>query len=197
MRFRYVIAVPLLFGVNRALAQAGPTPDSIRRLSPAAFPSLPVSIRRDLEIRGCLVPQPWDAFFPAGRAGQEPTPRNVIRGAFTAAGVDEWVVLCSVSDTSRILIYRVAVGRTARVLDSLLPAPDRRWMQGVGGGQWGYSRLVQTLPLQKIRAWRSDIDGRAIPQPIDHDGIVQVFLDKAAEGFYYVAGRLFRRITAD
>jgi hypothetical protein len=102
-----------------------------------------------------------------------------------------------VRDTSQILIYRTATGPAARVVDSLMPAPDRSWLQGVGGGRWGYSRLLQTRPLRRIRAWRTDTDRQLIPQPIDHDAIEQVFLDKAAEAFYYAGGRWYRQITAD
>jgi hypothetical protein len=70
-------------------------------------------------------------------------------------------------------------------------------MQAVGGGRWGYSRRLQALPPGKIRSWRRDADGRAIPQPIDHDAIEQIFTDKAAEGFYFARGRWYRRILAE
>lgn len=187
MRFESLVAVALLAPRISARAQANPSPDSIRRLPAAAFSFLPGLIRRDLEDRRCTVPQPWDVRGP----------KNIIHGSFTAAGVAEWAVLCSVRDTSQILVYRVASGRTGRIVDSLLPDPDRAWMQGVGGGRWGYSRLLQTLPRRKIRAWRNDVDRHVIPQPVDHDAIEQIFLGKGAEGFYYAARRWYRRITAD
>jgi hypothetical protein len=145
---------------------------------------LPIAIRHDLETRGCRVPQPWDAAAPA----------NVIRGSFTAARRNEWAVLCSVRDTSQILIYRVGFPTP---VDSLQRSSDVGWMQGVGGDRWGYSRLLQVRPLQRIRAWRHDIDGQTIPQPVDHDAIEQVFEGKAAEAFYFAAGRWYRQVTAD
>jgi hypothetical protein len=197
MRFRYLIAVALLLRATSSRAQAGPSSDPIRRLAPAAFLDLPSVIRRDLEMRGCLVPQPWDGWNGGSESSTARAPKNVIRGAFTAAGAADWAVLCSVRDTSQILIYRTATGPAARVVDSLMPAPDRSWLQGVGGGRWGYSRLLQTRPLRRIRAWRTDTDRQLIPQPIDHDAIEQVFLDKAAEAFYYAGGRWYRQITAD
>jgi hypothetical protein len=193
VRFRYLIAAALLLRANSAPAQAGPSPDSVRRLPPAALLTLPVVIRRDLEVRRCLVPQLRDG----GAIG------NVVQGAFTAAKATEWAVLCSVRDTSQILIYRIdaghriGTGRSARLVDSLLPAADVGWMQGIGGGRWGFSRLLRTMPLRNIRAWRRDVDGHAIPQPIDHDAVEQLFVGKAAEAFYYAAGRWYRRITAD
>jgi hypothetical protein len=87
--------------------------------------------------------------------------------------------------------------RTAQLVDSLLPAADADWMQGVAGNQLGYSRLLRTVPLRMTRDWRTDIDGHAIPQPVDHDAIEQIFVGKGAEAFYYAAGRWHRRLTAD
>ena len=144
-------------------------------------------MRRDLEARGCLVPQPWDA-----RA-----PQNVVRGAFTAARAREWAVLCSVRGTSQILIYRSEQAGTGRVVDSLERAADGAWVQGIGGGRWGYSRLLRVLPRGQTRRWREDGEGNPIPRPVDHDALEQVFLDKAAEAFYFAAGRWYRTFTAD
>jgi hypothetical protein len=187
MRLRHLLAAAVLWRTTSARAQVAPSTNSIRRIAPAAFPSLPAAVRRDLETRRCLIPQPFG----------DHAARNVIQGAFTAAAATQWVVLCSVRDTSRILIYHIGTGHSARIVDSLLPAADVAWMQGVGAGRWGYSRLLQTMPLTKIRMWRSDVDARAIPQPIDHDAIEQLIVGKAAEAMYYAAGRWYRKVTAD
>lgn len=185
---RAALTAVLLFHAPMATAQpTGPSTHSVSRLAPAMFPKLPASVRHGLEIRRCRVPQPWGARAPT----------NVIHGSFTTPRATEWAILCSVSDTSQILIYRTALHRTARLVDSLLPASDLGWMQGIGDSAWGYSRLLQTLAFRKIRAWRRDVDGRAFPQPIDHDAIQQVFMGKAAEAFYYVAGELHRRVRGD
>jgi hypothetical protein len=185
--YKSLIAVAVLFRAQTIIAQAAPSPDSVRRLTPAAFPTLPVTIRVDLERRGCLVPQPYDARSPA----------NVVHGAFTVARASEWAILCSVRDTSQILIYRLPTTRDARVVDSLPRSADVGWMQGIGDSRWGFSRLLRLMPLERIRAWRHDVDGRTIPQPMDHDAIEQAFIQKGAEAFYFVAGRLYRRVTAD
>jgi hypothetical protein len=181
------IAAVLFLAAHATAAQSGPSPDSIRRLAPASFPKMPIGIRRDLERRRCSVPQPSDA----------PVPTNVVHGAFTAAKVSEWAILCSVRDTSQILIYRAPATRVAIASDSLEHSADVGWMQAVGGNRWGYSRMLRVLRVQRIRAWRHDVDGNAIPQPIDHDAIEQAFIGKAAEAFYHVAGRWYRQVTAD
>ena len=124
-------------------------------------------------------------------------PQNVIHGAFTAAHVTEWAVLCTVAGDTRILIYRVDAGRHARVVDSLRSSSEAAWMQGIGGGRLGYSRRIRTRPLAAIRRWHVDADGNRIPQPIDHDAIEDEFLDKAAETFYFAKGRWYRQVTAE
>jgi len=179
--------VALLSSWHAVTAQAGPSAELVRRLAPSAFPRLPIAIRRDLEQRHCLIPQPYDAHAPT----------NVAHGSFTAANVSEWAMLCSTRDTSQILIYRTLGDGDARAVDSLERAADIGWMQGIGDNAWGYSRLLRTLPRERIGAWHRDDEGRAIPQPIDHDAIEQAFIGKAADAFYHAAGRWYRRVTMD
>src|SRR5687768_9424700 len=68
---------------------------AIRRLPPSSFAQLPARVRRDLETRGCTIPQ---AFYPD-------RPHNAVSGTFTRAGRTDWAVLCSIRDSSRILVY--------------------------------------------------------------------------------------------
>jgi hypothetical protein len=188
MRLLFAILVALLPSpMHSMMAQAGPSPNSVRRVAADSFPRLPAAVRRDLARRECLVPQPYDAHKPT----------NVAHGAFTAPKVSEWAILCSAHDTSQILIYRVSGSADARAIDSLERAADLAWMQRISDTQWGFSRLLGTLPLDRIRTWRRDDDGRSIPRPIDHDAIEQTFLGKAADAFYRAGGRWYRRATAD
>ena len=162
-------------------------PDVVRRLAPDAFPRLPVAIRQALNARGCRIPQTWDARSPV----------NVAHGDLTAAGSGEWAILCSTDGASQILVYRVGPASDARVVDSLSSSSDATWIQDVGGGRRGYSRLIRVKPQRQIRAWREDRDRHSIPQPIDHDAIEQVYLEKGADAFYLARGRWYRRTTAD
>ena len=187
VRFQFVAVATLLLGTHAVTAQAAPLPDSVLRLAPSAFPLLPVAIRQDLNRRHCLVPQPYDAHAPT----------NVAQGAFTAVRVSEWAILCSARDTSQIIILRILSSGEVRAVDSLERAADIGWVQGIDDKRWGFSRLIRTLSRDRIHAWRRDDGGRAIPQPIDHDAIEQAFIGKAADAFYYAAGRWYRRGTSD
>lgn len=161
--------------------------DSVRRLAPAAFSELPADVQRSLQARDCLIPQSWI----------RQAPHNVVPGAFTAPEAHEWAVLCSVAGVSQILIYRAGSGDTAQVVDSLRRSPDEDWVQGIGNGRWGYSRLLELVPRTYVRRWRTDIDGNPIPQPIDHDALSQVFVEKYSEAFYFAGGRWYRQLTGD
>jgi hypothetical protein len=157
---------------------------SIHRASPSEFRMLPARVLAVLEQRGCRVPQPYS----------ERSPRNVLQGAFTGANRREWVVLCSVRDTSQILVLAAATGL---VVDSLERSADVAWVQGVGQGKWGYSRRLSVLPPARIRKFARDAEGRTIPRPIDHDAINESFEGKGASAYYYAHGRWYRQITAD
>lgn len=187
VRLHSSVVLSLLSAVHTVAAQAGPSPEPVHRLRPSAFPRLPIAIRDDLERRHCLVPQPYDARSPA----------NVAHGAFTAPNISEWAILCSVQDTSEILIYRMPSSEDARVVDSLERAADLGWVQDIGDNRRGFSRLIRALPRVRVPTWRRDDHGRVVPQPFDHDAIEQSFIGKASEAFYHAAGRWYRRATTD
>src|SRR5437773_1573493 len=64
----------------------------IVRLPPSAFPELPGNVARELQRRGCTIPQ--EAFTKR--------PHNVVRGEFARPGQLDWAILCSVNQTSRL-----------------------------------------------------------------------------------------------
>jgi hypothetical protein len=186
MRQTVVAAFVLLTGTPlcaNAQSRADSIRVSVRRIAPDSFPELPPAVKRDLNARGCTVPQ---SVWPMRR-------NNVIRGAFTAAGRMQWALLCSVRDTTSILVYDAT---SAAPVDSLERSADVNWVQ-YGGSAWEYSRYLSVLPRAQIRGWTTDIEGDPVPRPIDHDAINQAFLDKAAEAFYCARGRWYRQLTAD
>jgi hypothetical protein len=155
----------------------------VRRLPPDSLGFMPVKVQSTLNQRGCLIPQPFETEF-----------RNAATGAFTAKGTVEWAVLCSVGGDSQILII---ASQTGAVVDSLDGGSDAGGMQGIGGGKWGYSRLVNTLPKERIARQLIEEYGKAIPQPIDHDALDVAFLEKASEAYYRAGGNWYRVTTSD
>lgn len=152
----------------------------VHLISPDSFPELPKPVHDSLASRHCQIPVPG-----AGRA-------NVITGAFTAKGAMEWAVLCSVHDTSQILVLNAKNGVA---VDSLNKSGNSGWIQSNGNSTWLFSRMIGVVPSSTLNIVPADTTseeavyyGAVLPKPIDHDGIDEAFLDKASTTFYFAQG---------
>ncbi len=145
-----------------------------RRLPPSAFARLPTLVRTDLERRGCTVPQVW----------ADTNPGNVVPGHFRTAHQLDWAVLCSIQRTSTILVYWA--GRPDSV-DQVATAPDKTFLQGVGGDSIGFSRSIHIVDAAFIREHFQRYGGPK-PPPIDHEGIDDAFVEKASVVRYCYQG---------
>jgi hypothetical protein len=161
----------------------------VHRFPPDSFPELPRTVRDSLVSRSCQIPTP-----STGRV-------NVITGAFTAKGAVEWAVVCSVHDTSQILIFSAANGAA---VDSLSKSGDSQWIQSSVGKTWLFSRQISVVPMSRLNIVPVDTTiedvlyyGRVLPKPIDHDGIDEAFLEKASETFYFARGKWFSVSSGD
>ena len=155
----------------------------VTRLGPSAFPELPVNIRRELERRGCTIPQVWE----------DRKPHNVIKGEFIRKGQIDWAVLCSLNRVSLILIFRNASEQNP---SELAREADIEKLQGVGGDVIGYSRAISSVGRQFIldhnRAY-----GGSKPPTIDHQGINDAFVGKASVVYYFHVGKWLQLTGAD
>jgi hypothetical protein len=156
---------------------------SIVRHPPGRFTELPLRIRLDLESRGCRVPQS-DVDGPVGS-------HNVISGQFTTLGGRQWAVLCSIRDTSRILVYP---NDSTTAADSLAPGADRVSLQQVEMGRIAYSRRISAVTSEAIRARALRVDTKMDLPSIVHAGIEDAFLGKASVVYYNAAGRSWLRL---
>lgn len=143
-------ATVLLGAIVAALAQQG---DGIIRLKPSEFRQLPQAVRRDLDRRGCRIPQ-----TPFKTA-----PHNVISGSFIAAGSRDWAVLCSVKANSRILIYR---NGGAGKIDSVGRADDSVYLRRNDTRVLEFSRKLEIAEPKSIAA-----RAKSAPAALGHDGI--------------------------
>ena len=154
------------------------------RLKPSAFLDLPVIVRRYLERRGCEVPQSFS----------DRTPHNVIRGRFTSATQTDIAVLCSKAQVSSVLVFR---GGTTSDVAVLAQQPDEGFLQVVdAGGVVGYSRALGIATPSYIREHYAAYGGPK-PPPLDHDGINDIFVEKASVVWYWYRGRWLQLQGAD
>src|SRR5258706_12728978 len=121
-----------------------------------------------MQARNLRVPQP----FGKGRC-------NVIRGCFERRGRTDWAVLCSNSGASQILVFW---GGAVAAIDSLAARPDEVYMQGIDLGRVGYSRWITPIGPTAIRKLGRELgDGTQPKATLDHDGIEDVYIEKASE----------------
>jgi hypothetical protein len=165
-------SIVLIVAVMTAVAPQG---DGVIRLKPREFRQLPSVVRRNLETRGCTIPQ-----YAGGSA-----PHNVINGSFTAKGSRDWAVLCSINGASRILVYRDG---SAKRVDSLANRADAVFMQGDANGVMEFSRKIDIATPKYIADHARAYDGPK-PPPLDHNGIDDGFMDKGSTVLYYYRGK--------
>lgn len=162
--------------IAAVLIAAAAGPPQITSLSPDAFPAIPAAIRSALQRRGCRVPQPF-----ASRA-----PQGVIRGSFYRPGVVDVAALCMHGDASVILIFR---GADANAVEELQSRPNDGYMQTIdGAGRTGFSRAIAVASPAVIRRQQARYGG-PLPKLLDHDGIDDLYVEKASTIWYWQDGK--------
>jgi hypothetical protein len=155
----------------------------IVRLPPAAFPVLPKSVVRELQRRGCTIPQ--EQFSK--------TLNNVISGQFARRGQRDWAVLCSIEGVSSILVFW---NGSATNPAELARSEDLNYLQGGGGDEILFSRGISAAGsgfiLRHYQAY-----GGPKPPRIDHQGIDNAFLEKASVTLYFFAGKWLQLAGSD
>lgn len=155
----------------------------IVRLPPSAFPLLPGAVVKELERRGCTIPQ----------EGIGKKPSNVIRGHFAKPGQTDWAVLCSLNGSSAILVFwngaAADPGEVAR-------REDRIFLQGIGGDEIAFSRSISVVGSGVILTHYKAYGGPT-PPPLDHQGIDDSFLEKASSVHYFFKGKWLELTGSD
>lgn len=147
----------------------------IVRLPPAAFTELPGSVVRELQRRGCTIPQ--EAYTKKAH--------NVIKGEFAKPGQTDWAVLCSVKGVSTILVFWNGSEKSP---EAIAPMEDRVYLQGLGGDRYGFSRGISAVGKDYI-VRHYEAYGGPTPPPIDHKGIDDAFIEKASATWYFHGGK--------
>jgi hypothetical protein len=143
----------------------------IRRLPVSSFPDLPAALAEELNRRGCLIPQTYEAHAP----------ENVVHASLERAGSSDWAVLCSSQGTVTLLVS-FASG-PAKLLE-LATAPESERLQahdrsGVLGFNWG---IDPALP-ERIREAQAGLEPR--PPSLDHDALADSIVDRRTVYHFY------------
>lgn len=146
----------------------------IRRLPVSSFPQLPHAIAAELEKRGCLIPQTYEAHRP----------ENVVHASLERAGSSDWAVLCSSGGTVKLMVFFASALESPTVLVS---EPETARMEthdltGVMGFAWG----IDPASPQRVHEAQSLMEHH---QPmLDHDALADSFVEKGTVYHYFSKG---------
>jgi len=140
-------------------------PYKIRLLPVSSFPQLPALVAKELDERGCMIPQTYAAGGP----------ENVINGSFERPGSDDWAALCSVrGSTTLYVFFQSDISHPI----ALRRQPDDKWLGVEWSFDYGSAWGILTVPA------------RAMPRTdkMDHDGIEDAFVERSSVIHYYRHG---------
>ncbi len=165
----------LLLTSTVALAQS-----SVYR-APRAVPSLPEAIRSVLEKQGCLI--------PFGILDHT----NVVKGSFAKQGQTDWAVLCSISGQTHIQVFW---GGPASCPNQIASRSDTGDLSQSSNGKTEYYRGLGVVGKEYILSHHAAYGGPT-PPSITHDGINDMYLEKASVVHYCHQGKWQQLTGAD
>lgn len=147
------------------------TPYVIRHLPVNSFPDLPLAIQDELTLRGCLIPQTYEARRP----------ENVVHASLEGPGASDWAVLCSVRGTVSLLVF---FGSGAEQPVVLATAQETKRLQthdpsGVLGFNWG----IDPATPQAVADAQAGMSPR--PPRLDHDALADSIVDRKTVYHFY------------
>jgi hypothetical protein len=151
-----------------------PTPYLIRHLPVSSYPGLPVELAAQLNRRGCLIPQTYEAHRP----------ENVVNASLERPGSSDWAVLCSEGGTVSLLVYFSSAPGKLLVLAA---SPETERLQahdlsGVLGFNWG----IDPASPEQVRQAQSGLEHR--PATLDHDALADSLVDHKTVYHFYLKG---------
>jgi len=148
------------------------TPYVIRHLPISSFPDLPPVIQRQLDHRGCLIPQTYEAHGP----------ENVVHASLERPGSSDWAILCSAQGTVSLLVF---FGDGSSQPFTLASAPETERLQthdpsGLLGFNWGID------PATPEQVHDAQLPMRHPPPRLDHDALADTLVDRHTVYHFYL-----------
>jgi hypothetical protein len=166
-------SAPAPLSVSGQIVVAGQSiPYLIRHLPISSFPNLPEELAVQLNRRGCLIPQTYEAHHP----------ENVVHASFERPGSSDWAVLCSAQGTVSLLVFFSSAPSKLNVLSA---APETERLQahdpsGVLGFNWG----IDPASPEQVSQAQAGLLHR--PTPVDHDALADSLVDQHTVYHFYL-----------
>lgn len=155
------------------------------RLSPAVFSELPARLKAHLTRIGCSVPQSF----------LRKEPHNVIEGRFRRLDQTDWAVLCHRGGTTSLLVFWEGSPDKSEELGK---SEDGSYLQTIdGAGTIGFSHAIGIVDKDYIIGHYEAYGGTEPPSALDHEGINDMFLEKASVVHYWHKGTWLELTGAD
>jgi hypothetical protein len=146
----------------------------VRHLPVDSFPGLPAAVQAELNRRGCLIPQSYEAHHP----------ENVVHGAFEKAGSADWAVLCAAQGTVSLLVFFASAPDKPVTLAFSAETQhlEPHDLTGVLGFDWA----IDAASPERVHDGQSGM-GRK-PARVDHDALADSILDRKTVYHFYSKG---------
>jgi len=156
---------------GQAVIDGRSRPYLIRHLPVNAFPQLPSAIQAELNHRGCLIPQTYEAHQP----------ENVVHASLEHKDSSDWAVLCSVKGTVSLLVFFASNVNAPTVLAS---APETSRLQAHGASDiLGFNWGIDPAPPEQVH--EAQLNMRHPPARVDHDALADSVVDGPAIYRFY------------
>ncbi len=146
------------------------TPYLIRHLPVSSFPQLPAWIQAELDRRGCMIPQTYEAYGP----------ENVVQGSLERSGSSDWAVLCSAHGTVSLLVF-FGDSTQPTVLASALETErlEAGGPNGILGFDWG----IDPATPEQVQEAEAEMNPR--PPLLEHDALAVTVINRNTVYHYY------------
>ncbi len=149
-------------------------PYLIRHLPASSFPELPDAVQTELNRRGCLIPQTYEAHRP----------ENVIHGSFEQPGSSDWAVLCSNAGTVSLLVFFAGAPENPVVLAGALET--KRLQASDAAGVLGFNWGIDPATPERVREVQIGMEPR--PARLDHDCVADSVIEHRTVYHYFTKG---------
>jgi hypothetical protein len=149
------------------------TPYLIRRLPVSSFPQLPAAVESELNRRGCLIPQTYEAHAP----------ENVVEASLERSGSRDWAVLCSERGTVSLLVF--LEGHAEPVMLASAQETERLEARGAGG-VLGFDWGIDAATPEQVHEAQAGM--RNPPPRLDHDALAETVIDQTTVYHHYTGG---------
>ena len=157
------------------MREGRPVPYLIHLLPIGSFPGLPLPAQEQLERRGCMIPQTYQAHQP----------ENAIHGSLERPGSSDWAVLCSAKGTVSLLVFFGS--RSGQDPFVLAAAPETERLQiNIATGTLGFNWGIDDATPQQVHDAQAGLDPR--PSLLDHDALADSTVDRRTVYHFYAKG---------